>query len=150
MVEDRRRWSYDIRATTTAPIDVVWPLVGEARRWKEWAGFTTATLVTDGDPAPDGVGALRRFGIGPGGSTERVVAWEPPRRLGYEIVKGWPARRYRADIELEPLAGGGTAIHWHGRFDTLVPGTGRAVQATTRRLNSYMTKRLVRHAERTA
>jgi len=147
-VDPTRRWSYDIRATTTATVDVVWPLVAEARRWKDWAGFTTAELLVEGDPAPDGVGALRRFGIGPGASEERVVAWEPPRRLGYEIEKGWPARGYRADIELEPLATGGTSIHWHGRFDAKVPGTGRLLRAATIRLNTHMTKRLVRHAER--
>jgi len=149
-VEPSPRWSYDIRATTTAPIEVVWPLVGEARRWKEWAGFPTAELVVEGDPAPDGVGALRRFGFGPGSSREKVVAWEPPNRLGYEVVKGWPVRRYRADVELEALAGGGTSIHWHGRFDAKVPGTGRALQATTHRLMARFADRLVRYADRIA
>lgn len=146
-MEQGRRWSYDVRATTTAPIAVVWPLVGEARRWKEWAGFTTAELLAEGDPAPDGVGALRRFGIGPGTSQEKVVAWEPPRHLAYEIVKGWPARGYRADIDLEPLPSGGTSIRWRGRFDEKVPGTGRVLQACTHKLMARFAKRLVRHAE---
>jgi len=147
-MDDGRRWSYDIRTTTSAPIDEVWPLVGEARRWKEWAGFTTARLIREGTPAPDGVGALRRFAIGPVGSREQVVVWDPPHHLGYEIVKGFPVRRYRSDVELAALEGGGTSIHWHGRFAELVPGTGRAVQAFTGALIAHFARRLVRHAER--
>ncbi len=147
-MEPSRRWSYDVRATTTAPIDTVWPLIGEAARWKEWAGFTTAKLLKEGAPDPDGVGALRRFAFGPGGSQEEVVAWEPPHHLAYEIVKGYPARGYHADVELEPLASGGTSIRWQGRFDATFPGTGRVLQAVTNRLIATFAKRLVRYAER--
>jgi hypothetical protein len=142
------RLSYDVRATTSAPLEVVWPLIGEAHRWRDWAGFTTSKLLREGTPAPDGVGALRRFGVGPIGSEERVVAWEPPHHLAYEIVKGYPARRYRADVELASLPDGGTSIHWQGRFDAKVPGTGRALQAVTGRIMATMAKRLVRYYER--
>jgi len=145
-----RRWSYDVQAATTVGIDDLWPLVGEARRWKDWAGFTSARLLEEGSPEPDGVGALRRFAIGPGGSEERVLAWEPPGHLAYTIERGYPVRKYRSDVELTPRQDGGTAIRWRGTFDTKVPGTGRVMQAVTRAMMAAFARRLVRYAERTA
>jgi len=142
------RWSYDVRATTTAGIDELWPLVGEARRWKDWAGFTSSQLLEEGSTEPDGVGALRKFAIGPGGSKERVLAWEPPVHLAYTIEAGYPVRNYRSDVELTPLDGGGTAIHWHGTFHAKVPGTGHVLQAVTRAMMANFARRLVRYAER--
>jgi len=65
-------------------------------------------------PAPrraraDGVGALRRFALGPSGSSEEVVAWGSPHHLGYIGVSGLPVRRYRADVELR-TDGAGTVV----------------------------------------
>ena len=148
MPEDRR-WSYDVRASTTAGVDVLWPLVGEAGRWKDWAGFTSSGLLEEGTPAPDGVGALRRFAVGPGASRERVLAWEPPHHLAYTIERGYPVRNYRSDVELTALDGGGTDIRWHGSFDAKVPGSGHVMQAVTRAMMARFAKRLVRYAERT-
>ena len=139
-----------MHAATTARIDEVWPLVGQATRWKDWAGFTSARLLEEGDPAPDGVGALRRFGVGPGGSEERVLVWDAPHHLAYTIVRGYPVRDYRSDVELRSLEGGGTAIRWHGTFDAKLPGSGHVMQAVTRAMMARFAKRLVRYAERNA
>ncbi|HUO48080.1 MAG TPA: SRPBCC family protein [Acidimicrobiales bacterium] len=143
-----RRWSYDVRATTTVGVDALWPLVGEARRWKDWAGFTSSTLLEEGTPEPDGVGALRHFAVGPGGSRERVLEWEPPHHLAYTIERGYPVRDYRSDVELTALGDGGTAIRWHGTFDAKVPGSGHVMQAVTRAMMARFAKRLVAYAER--
>jgi Polyketide cyclase / dehydrase and lipid transport len=142
------RYDYDVHASTAAPVEQVWPFVGEATRWKEWAGFTTSTLLRTGIPAPDGVGALRRFAVGPVGSQEEVLVWSPPEHLGYRIVKGYPVRDYRADIRLSARPGGGTDLHWSARFDAKVPGTGLVVQAFTRVLMANFARRLVRHCDK--
>jgi hypothetical protein len=104
-------------------VAAVWPLIGEAKRWRDWSWMTKATLVHEGDPPPDGVGALRRFGVGPGGSKERVVAWDPPHHLGYVMVSGLPVRHYRADVTLTE-DDGGTRVTWRCSVEPLVPGTG--------------------------
>src|ERR1019366_10277052 len=78
-------WSFQVTATSTAPVGTLWPLVGEAARWKEWSFLTQSGLEREGDPAPDGVGAIRRFTTLGMGSREEVVLWEPPHHLGYVI-----------------------------------------------------------------
>ena len=117
-------WSFEVTATSTAPVDVLWPLVGEAARWKEWSFLTQSRLERVGDPPPDGVGAIRRFTTLGMGSREEVVVWEPPHHLGYVILSGFPVRNYRSDVVLAP-ENGGTRLTWSSSFDTKIPGTGR-------------------------
>ena len=88
---------------------MVWPLIGEASRWKEWSFLDRSDLLRSGEPAPDGVGAIRRFTRFGVGSQEEVVAWEPPHHLGYTMLKGFPVRNYRADVTCTP-DGSGTLI----------------------------------------
>ena len=83
------RWSFSSTAHSAAPVETVWPLIGEAERWKEWSWMTRSYLLRPGQPAPDGVGALRRLAVGPAGSKEEVVAWDPPHHLGYGGPQ-WP------------------------------------------------------------
>jgi Polyketide cyclase / dehydrase and lipid transport len=117
-------WTFEVRATSRAPIEVIWPLVGEAARWKEWSFLTQTGLEREGEPAPDGVGAIRRFTSLGIGSREEVVVWEPPHHLGYVILSGFPVRNYRGDVVLT-AEGGRTTLSWSASFDTKIPGTGR-------------------------
>ena len=135
----RGRWSAEARARSSAPVDEVWPIIGEAHRWKEWSFLDRSELARDGTPVPDGVGALRRFTRHGIGSTEEVVAYDPPHHLGYAILTGFPVRHYRADVMCEP-DGTGTSITWSATFDEKIPGTGRLMVAVVGRLiNGFAT-----------
>ena len=70
---------------------------------------------------------MRRFAFGPGGSQEEVVAWDPPRHLGYVAVRGLPVRHYRADVHLDD-DGTGTVVTWRCSVEPLIPGTGAALR----------------------
>lgn len=138
---------YEVVAHADAPVSTVWPLVAEAERWKQWSFLSRSFLVRDGQPVPDGVGALRRFAVGPFGSTEEVVAWEPPRHLGYVARKGMPAKHYRADVVLDD-EGGGTRITWTGTVEPIVPGTGPLVLAYARGFVRLFVRELCAYAAR--
>ena len=138
------RFRYEVVVHCDAAPSEVWPLVAEAERWKQWTFLTHTSLKRRGQPEPDGVGALRRFGVGPFGSLEEVVLFEPPRQLGYEARKGMPARHYRADIVLDEEAGG-TRVTWSGSLEPLVPGTGRLVLAYARGFVARFARSLARY-----
>src|ERR1700722_5556668 len=140
------RWVFRSSAHTTAPVEVVWPLVGEAARWKDWSWMTHSSVIREGVPAPDGVGALRRFYVGPGGSREEVVVWDPPHHLGYIGRSGLPVRNYRADVYLLG-ENGGTTVTWQGHFDELMPFSGRAMKAVLHRITSGFATQLCRYAD---
>ena len=140
------RWRYELTGRSTAPRQTVWRLVSEVEQWKRWSMLSRTFLLRPGQPEPNGVGALRRLAVGPFGSTEEVVASEPPRHLGYEARKGMPARRYRADVVLEE-DGSGTRITWTGSLDPLVPGTGRLALSYARSFVARFLASLVRFAD---
>ncbi|HLI75282.1 MAG TPA: SRPBCC family protein [Acidimicrobiales bacterium] len=142
-----RTWTIEATARTSAPVEAVWPLIGEAARWKDWSFMTRTFLLREGDPAPDGVGAIRRFALGPGGSKEEVVAWEPPHHLGYKALSGLPVKSYSADVYLES-DGNGTVVTWRSRFVPLVPGTGALVNLWLRRLVRGFATGVCRYADR--
>lgn len=143
------RWQYRVESRSVAPPSTIWPLLGEVGRWKDWSFLTRTSLVRRGTPDPDGVGALRRLSVGPFGSQEEVVEWEPPKHLGYVARKGSPVRWYRADVRLQG-DDDGTAISWSGSLEPLVPGTGALVLAFNRCIVRLFTKELVRFADRLA
>lgn len=95
----------------------MWQLVARAEQWRTWTAFRSTSLEREGEPAPDGVGAIRRFGFASVGSREEVVAFEPPTHLGYVLLSGLPVQGYRSDVTLTPTAGGGTTIAWVSSFD---------------------------------
>jgi uncharacterized protein YndB with AHSA1/START domain len=142
-------WSFEVTTTSTAPVEVVWPLISEAERWKEWSFLTHSSLEREGQPVPDGVGAIRRFTNHGVGSREEVVAWEPPHHLGYVILSGFPVRNYRGDVVLA-AEGGGSRITWSSSFDTKIPGTGRLMREVLHRIIRRMSGGVVRAAEAAA
>lgn len=109
--------------------------------------MTRTDLLRPGDPAPDGVGALRRFAFGPGGSKEEVVAWNPPRHLGYVVVRGLPVRHYRADVHLDD-DGSGTVVTWRCSVEPLIPGTGGALRFVLQRMVRGFATRVCRYADK--
>ncbi len=143
--EGRGPYVYRVEARTGAPVGEVWPLLGEAARWREWSFLTASDLERPGSPDPDGVGAVRRFSRYGIGSREEVVAWDPPHHLAYRILSGFPVRDYRADITLEP-DGAGTRIEWAGSYRPRWPGTGRLLQAGVPRMMQRFVDDVARYA----
>jgi hypothetical protein len=127
-------------------VEEVWPLIGEAERWKEWSFLDRSGRLQDGAPDPDGVGALRRFTSRGIGSTEEVVVWDPPHHLGYSILKGFPVRHYRADVTCTP-DGTGTLITWSTTFDEKIPGTGHLMVLVVNRLIRGFATGVARYAD---
>lgn len=139
-------WSYRVEERSGASVSALWPLLAEARRWQDWSFLTRTYLEREGSPDPDGPGAIRRFTRAGFGSREQVLASEPPHRLSYTILSGFPVRHYRSEITLVP-EGDDTRIVWTARFDPLVPGTGRLTRALLRRVIGRFATEAARYAE---
>lgn len=116
--------SYDIEATSTAPIELVFEVIADAPGWSRWnKSIGRAMWETEGDPAPWGVGAVRALGAKSGPlSKERIVEFDVPTHQAYVIVSGpMPVKNYRADVCLTSTPEGGTHISWKGSWSTKVP-----------------------------
>ena len=118
-------------------------------RYAEWAGpvVPRSRWEVAGDP-PGTVGAVRRLGLGPLGSSERIVEHVPGKRLSYVVDSWQPYRDYRADVDLVPTTDGGTRIVWQSSFEPRVPGTGLLLRLALSRLVAGFATNLARAAER--
>jgi hypothetical protein len=135
----------DVTRWSAAAPGAVWRWLADASSWRAWTRLTDTRLERSGSPEPDGVGALRRFGLLGGSSLEEVVVFDPPRHLAYVLRRGLPITNYRADVTLHP-DGDGTRIRWRGEFDTRYPGTGPVMAAFLRAMLSGFATSLARHA----
>jgi uncharacterized protein YndB with AHSA1/START domain len=100
--------------------------------WERWAGVKEVVLRQQGDPAPNGLGAIRVIRARGMAIEEEVTAFEPPTRMVYRLVAGAPIRDHEGQVRFEPDAGG-TRVTWSIRFRPLVPGTGWILRAVLQR-----------------
>ena len=114
--------------------------------WSEWAGFGPARLAREGVPAPNGVGCVRVIGPALTAAHEEILSFEPPKRMTYTIVKGFPViRNHFGEVDFEPRDGG-TLVTWRCRFESRVPLLGGLIRAAlirafTRALDGLAEKR---------
>lgn len=115
-------------AVSAAPPERVFALLAAGDRWQEWAGpfVPRSRWQVPGEPV-GGVGAVRRLGVGPLVSLERITEHQPPHRLSYVVDSPAPYRGYRSTVELTPVDGG-TRITWRSTFEPVVPGTGHVLR----------------------
>lgn len=110
--------------TFAAPVERVWNRYTDHASWTAWSTLGTATVVRQGTPPPNGVGAVRRIGSAGIAVEEEVVEFEPPRRMTYRLVKGgFPIRDHLGEVLFAP-DGSGTRLVWRVRCDSAIPGTG--------------------------
>lgn len=110
-----------MRTTTAAP-EVVFAVLSDHAGMSGWTPLRASTLEREGDPAPNGVGAIRALKA-LGTIREEIMALDPPREMSYRILSGLPVRDHRATVQL--LAeGAGTRIVWSVTFVPKVPGIG--------------------------
>ena len=139
--------------TTRAAPEFVWALVSDVMTYPRWGPWREAGYQRPGDTSPRGTGAeywLRsshRYGLSYPVSVERVLDVQQGRHLAYTVIGGIPVRNYRADITLEPAAGG-TRIRWAASWDRTM--SGRLVHRSLRKLYPQIVARLAAAAEKEA
>ncbi|MGH3436366.1 MAG: SRPBCC family protein [Sciscionella sp.] len=142
-------FSFRTTASSAASPHALFEKIADGGNWARWLKPLVAhsEWETEGDPAPGGVGAVRKVGTWPIFVRERVLEHEPDRKHVYTLVGRTPARDYRAEVTLVPRADGGTELEWRGRFTERVPGTGLVVRFVLYRAVRLVCARLVRAAE---
>jgi uncharacterized protein YndB with AHSA1/START domain len=137
----------DVFRHADAPVEVVWSLLADHGRYNEWCRFPLSVLEIEGDDDPNGVGAVRVLGMPPAVTRERVLEFDPPHHLAYNLESGMPVSGYRADVSLEPTGDGGTDIRWRSSFESAPPGLGGPIRAMFHRVLTDTAKRLATRAE---
>jgi hypothetical protein len=145
-----RTFSFEVHRTTSAPAATLFRLETDGARWSEWGKpmVFQSGWQRQGDPAPGGIGAVRKVGMWPLFVREETVEYEQDRRHVYALIgPPTPAKDYRGEFLLTPNAAGGTDIRWSGSFTERIPGTGPLMLAWLRGAIRFFAGRLVKAAE---
>jgi Polyketide cyclase / dehydrase and lipid transport len=146
-----RNYFFEVTRTTSAPAATVFRLVADGANWSAWAKpiVVHSSWARQGNPAPGGIGAVRKVGMWPVYVQEETVAYEPDRRHAYKLVgPRTPAKDYSGEVVLTPNPSGGTDIRWTGSFTEGVRGTGPLMRAAMGGAVRFFAGQLVKAAER--
>jgi uncharacterized protein YndB with AHSA1/START domain len=132
-----------------APPDVVFEILTDHRGYAEITPARSSELEREGDPPPNGVGAIRAIhSVGPP-LREEVLAYEPPRRFSYRVLSGVPVRDHVGTVELTPK-GDGTTLTYAVRTMPTLPVAGGAVVAVVKLGVRQLLNGIAAEAERRA
>lgn len=132
-----------------APPETVFDVLTDHRRYAEITPIRKSELEREGDPAPNGVGAIRVLSsVGPP-LREETIVYEPPRRFSYKLLSGAPLRDHVGTVALEPN-GGGTKVTYAVRTNPTVPVVGGVAVAVARFGVKQLVDGIVRESERRA
>jgi hypothetical protein len=123
----------DVDAVSEADPATIYRLLADGSTWPSWSPIESFELEAEGDPLPEGVGAIRVFRLGRTTGRDQVLELVPNRRIRYATLSGVPVRDYVGTVDLEVLDDGRTRIHWQSTFAPKVRGTGALVERTIRR-----------------
>ncbi|WP_224247182.1 SRPBCC family protein [Hyalangium gracile] len=112
------------RATLKAPIEVVFERLTDHEDMRNWPGVTGCRLVREGTPR-NGVGAVRVVSHPFISVMEEVNLYEPPRRIGYSIIKGMPIRHQGIVTLVE--RGEQVDLDWEVKISSRVPLLAQAI-----------------------
>jgi uncharacterized protein YndB with AHSA1/START domain len=134
----------EVRAEIPAPPTGVWEVLADHRAMTRWAGVKEVVLREQGQPAPNGVGAIRVLRKSGVVIEEEITGFEPPARLAYRQPPGAIFRAYEGEVRLEPSPVG-TALTWRAHFEPRVPGTGPLLRWAVQRTLRDMADRLAKY-----
>ena len=118
--------SFTLVREIAAPQETIFEVLTDHRAYASITPLRRSELEREGDPAPNGAGAIRVLSaVGPP-LREEVLAYEEPTRFSYKLLSGLPVRDHVGTVELTPHEGG-TRMTYAVRTMPTVPLVGAAV-----------------------
>lgn len=115
-----------------APPEVVFDVLTDHRRYTEITSLRKAELEREGEPAPNGVGAIRVLSVAGPPMREEVIAYERPFRFAYKVLSGLPVRDHVGTVEMQP-ANEGTEVVYSVKTTPTIPLAGPVFMAVLRK-----------------
>jgi len=141
--------SFTFTREIAAPAEVVFEVLTDHAKYSELTPLRKSVLEREGEPAPNGVGAIRKLtAVGPA-LREEVIAYEEPSRFSYTLLSGLPVRDHVGTVELTPN-GGGTKMVYAVKTQPTVPVVGAVVVAAVKQGVKGLIGGVVAESERRA
>jgi hypothetical protein len=141
--------SFTLTREIAAPPATVFGVLTDHRKYSDLTPLRKSELEREGDPAPNGLGAIRKLSaIGPP-LREEVIAYEPDGRFSYKLLSGLPVRDHVGTVELT-AGGSGTKMVYAVRTQPTVPVVGAVVVAVVKQAVKGLIDGVAKESERRA
>ena len=141
--------SFTFVRQVAAPPETVFDVLTDHRGYADITSVRRSELEREGEPAPNGVGAIRALhSVGPP-LREEVVSYERPSRFSYKVVSGIPVRDHLGTVLLTP-EGSGTRVTYAVKTTPTLPLVGGAVVAATKLAIKQLLSGITTESERRA
>ena len=103
--------SFTLVREVAAPPETIFEVLVDHRAYSSITRLRKSELEREGDPSPNGAGAIRVLSaLGPP-LREEVLTYEEPSRFSYTLLSGLPVRDHVGTVELTPSDGGTTMVY---------------------------------------
>lgn len=133
-----------------APPEVVFDVLTDHRRYPEITSLRRAELEREGEPAPNGLGAIRVLTVAGPPMREEVIAYERPSRFAYKVLSGLPVRDHVGTVEMQPDGDGGTEIVYAVKTTPTIPLAGPVFMAILKKAIRDLIAGVAKESERRA
>lgn len=141
--------SFTFMREIAAPPETVFAVLTDHRRYSELTPLRKSEIEREGEPAPNGLGAIRKLtAVGPP-LREEVIAYEPDERFSYKLISGLPVRDHVGTVKLTAGANG-TEMVYAVRTQPTVPVVGAIVVAVVKQAVKGLVDGVVKESERRA
>jgi uncharacterized protein YndB with AHSA1/START domain len=130
-----------------APPETVFEVLTDHRGYADITPVRKVEMEREGEPAPNGVGAIRVLhALGPP-LREEVIAYEAPSRFSYKLLSGLPVRDHVGTVELTPN-GAGTKVVYAVRTHPTLPVVGGVVVVAIEQAIKQLLSGVAKESER--
>jgi uncharacterized protein YndB with AHSA1/START domain len=128
----------------------VFELIADHANYDRFRAINKSELVREGEPPPNGVGAMRRIRVGPIRFEEEITAYEPSSRMDYLIVRLNVPFDHRGGTMRLSEEEGGTRVEWTSTFRIPIPLVGGLQERIWAPILSRGFRRVLEDVERMA
>ncbi|MEX0605516.1 MAG: SRPBCC family protein [Marinobacter sp.] len=118
-----------IEDTFDVPREKVFALFSDHVRFGNLLGAPVKRIKDSDEADPNGLGSVRKIGIGPIALEETVTGFEPDSLIEYTITSLSPIRHHQGRIRFSETLAGQTEIHYTISFEEVIPFTGALIHS---------------------
>ena len=122
-------YTIQIEDTFDVPQDRVFALFSDHKRFGELLGAPVKRIKDSDQADPNGLGSVRKIGIGPIALEETVTGFEPDSLIEYTITSLSPIRHHQARIRFWEIKDGQTLVSYTISFEEIIPFTGKMIHS---------------------
>ena len=137
---------FTIERRISAPIETVFAKLTDHRAYASMTPVRKSVLEREGDPAPNGVGAIRKLSLVGPPVREQVTAYDAPKHFAYTALSGLPVRNHVGDVRLEQT-GSGTSMTYRVTSTPTIKGSDKAVELILKQAIGQLVNGVAKSAE---